>query len=278
MPRVLRLICLPGFFAVFLMGTPKAGAQFFGKETFEVATAEGFLKAIGSDRTIQLAPGVITLSDVPPLKHANLRWDKVNGGFSITIVGVKNLRVLGTQTTKSELVTRNDAFVLAFEKCRNVDLRQLLIRHDRADGKCTSAILGFVSCTNTMLRSCQLSGCGTEGLTLSRVDRFEVRDSTIRDGTVGIMSVQHSANVCFKKCRFEDNGKLYGIDVQKSYAVLFENSEFRNNNVQGDLLAATDSGKVAVAGGQLSGNRYRRLRNSEAAITITRLGGLEKKR
>jgi hypothetical protein len=270
MPRALSL----SFLSLVLWGLPGAQAQFFGKEVFEVGNAEQLLKAVGSDRTIRLAATAFTLSDVSRQKHAHVHWD----GKAITIHGVKNLRVLGATGEKSEIVTRDDSFVLAFEKCRNVDLRHLSFRHERPAGKCTSAVLGFVSCTNTLLRSCQISGCGTEGLTLSRVDRFEMRDSTIRDGTVGIMSVQHSANVLFQKCRFENNGKVYGVDIQKSYSVLFEDSAFRNNTVQGDLLAAAGSAKIAMTGGELTGNRYRRLRNRETAITIDKVGGLDKQR
>lgn len=260
--------------AGFLILAGETRAQFFGKEVYHVTSAEEFVEAIGSDRTIRIASTNLILSDVGPRPHRNIRWEDQ----AMTVHGVKNLRVLGVTEGSSELVVQNDSFVLAFENCRNLDLHNLTIGHERSGGKCSSAVLGFSSCTNILLTSCELYGCGTEGLTLSRVARFEVRSSTIRDCTLGIMSIQHAKNVVFKKCLFLRNGKLYGIEVRHSYDVLITDGIFRGNQVEGDLFEATASGKVVVRGGVLLGNRYRRLRNSSSAIQIEKLAGLETKR
>ena len=269
---MLRASMLLGL-TISLLGIADSHAQFYGKERFEVASADQFLAAVGSDRTIVITPPVLTLSGIADKKHPNIRRD----GEAITIIGVKNLRVQSGQAGPSEIVALSDGFVLAFEKCQNFELRNLTFRHERPDGKCTSAVLGFVSCTNTLVRACQLTGCGTEGLTLSRVDRFQGRDLTIRNCTMGILSVQHSRNLIFRESRFERNGKLYGIDIQKSYGIELNNCIFADNRIDGDLIAATDSGKITVSAGELTGNRYRRLRNDETAIRISDLKGLGQK-
>jgi len=255
---------------VSLLGSAPLRAQFYGKDRFEVATAAQFLEAIGSDRTLVVAPTVLTLSDLTGKAHRHLRWN----GQSATIVGVKNLRIIGApdgESRRSQLVTRDDAFVLAFENCRNVEVRGLTFRHVRPDNQCTSAILAFVACTNTLLHACELTGCGTEGLTLSRVDRFQGRDLRISDCTAGIMSIQHSRNLIFLNSRFEGNGPVYGVDIRESYAIEFNDCVFAANRIDGDLLAASGSGKIIVRGGELTGNRFRRLRNNPTGIRLVDL-------
>lgn len=252
-----------------------ASGQFYGKETYEVSNAQQFVAALGSDRTIQIVTGRIVLSDAMPKKSKHVVWSAGKDGRGLTVFGVKNLRILGPEKTRAEVVTQADTFALAFEKCLNVDLRRLTIRHDRGESKCTSAILGFVSCTNTLLRSLELSGCGTEGLTLNRVARFEARDTVVRDCSIGIMSVQQALNVSFKRCQFLNNGKLYGMDFRNSYDVQFEDCKFEGNRSDNEFIAAALSGKLLVTGGSWTDNKYRQLASSKAAIQIKSVKGLK---
>jgi len=270
------LRCLRPEFLLALLVLPfTAEAQFYGKDTYEVSTAQQFVEALGSDRTIVIATNRLVLSEAEPKPAKQVRWSQAKDGHGLTISGVKNLRILGPEKAKAEIVTRADTFVLAFEKCFNVDLRRLTIRHDRRSGQCTSAILGFVSSTNILLRSSELSGCGTEGMTLSRVAKLEVRDTVVRDCSIGIMSVQHSLNVLFKRCQFLKNGRLYGIDFRNTYDAQFEECEFTGNRSDNEFIAAALSAKLLVTGGSWTDNKYRQLTSSKAAVAIKAVKGLK---
>ena len=263
--------------AICVFVIPTCPAQFFGKDTFEVSTPDEFVRAIGSQRTIRIVTNRLSITNTSLTDTPHTRWHDAKGGRGLTIHGVKNLRILGIEKERSELSTRSDAFVLAFEKCFNVDLRHLSIRHERPAGDCKSAILGFNSCTNILIRSSGLHGCGTEGLTVSRVARFEVRDTTIRDCSIGIMSVQHSKNVLFKRCAFRNNGKLYGMDFRDTYDARFEDCEFVGNHSDNEFISAAISAKVVVSGGTWTTNRFQTLTANPAAVKFESVAGLPEK-
>ena len=240
---------------LFLFCAGAIGAGCVGKTTrtttpvaearVKVSTAEEFVVAIGSDRTIELAPGEYVLSDVKDRYMDFVRWDPTTAGKTVTIRKVQNLRILSAGKEPVRLIARPySVFVLNFEDCNNVSLENLVLGHAPQKGGCESGVVGATRCSGLNLRKCDLFGSGTEGLTLREVEDFAFEESIIRDCTYGIMTIESCKRLRFSGSKFIRNKKYWGVNVHDTQVVYFRDCLFQGNEAAVTLFTVLSSDEV----------------------------------
>ena len=241
-----------------------------------VNSAEELLNAIGSDRTIVLAPGDYVLSDVRDRHMDFIRWDPEFDGKTITVRNVKNLKIIGDRKKPTRLLVRpRYAYVLNFEDCRNVQLENLVMGHSPDSGYCASGVVGATKCTDLALRNCDLFGCGTEGLTLTKVTNMVFHNSTIRDCTYGIMTIKGCANLRFTQSSFIRNKQFWAVNVHDSKDISFTGCSFTNNHAEDDsLFDVASSSNILVKECTFVDNKVESVTNNTRAVTIDKKEGI----
>lgn len=238
--------------------------------TVTVDSADEFLRAIGPNRTIRLAPGEYVLSDVPDRHEDYLRWDPAFDGKTITVRRLENLTIRGCGDGPVRLLVRpRYAYVLSFEDCRNVALENLVMGHAPAAGYCTGGVLRATNCANLSLRRCDLFGCGTEGLTLAKTTGVAVRETVIRDCTYGIMSMKGCRDIRFARSTFTRNEEFWAVAIHDSRDITFTGCRFTANRANGKpLFDATSCSNVRITSCTMFGNEVAALTNNPSAVTI----------
>lgn len=235
----------------------------------QVNTADQLIRVIDSDRALKLNSGDYVLSDVRDTRMAHVRWDKVFDGKSITIRNVKNMTITGCMEKPTRLLVKpRYAFVLNFEDCENIILENLVLGHSPDKGTCTSGVLGAVNCKNLVLRNCTLFGCGTEGLTLNKVQDMRFENSCIKDCTYGIMTLTGSETLRFVKSVFTRNEKFWGVKISDSKDIRFEECKFIRNQAENELFHAVSAADVFAKKCTFTDNRVKAMTNNPDAVTV----------
>ena len=244
--------------------------------TISVDSAEEFLNAIGSNRTIQLAPGDYVLSDVKDRHMDFIRWDPEFDGKTITVRNVKNLKIVGSRGKATRLLVRpRYVYVLNFEDCEKVQLENLVMGHSPDTGYCTSGGVGSTNCTNFALRNCDLFGCGTEGLTLEKVRNMVFHNSTVRDCSYGIMTIRNCANLRFTQSSFTRNKEFWAVNIHDSKDILFAGCKFTSNHAPDKpLFDVASSSKILVKECTFTDNRVESITNNTTAVIIDKKEGI----
>jgi len=237
---------------------------------YNVYTAEEFLNAIGPNRTILLAPGEYVLSEADEQRMKYVRWDPEFDGKTITVRNVENLKILGCGANGTRLLTRpRYVFVLNFDKCDNVQLENLVLGHSPEEGYCRSGVFGATDCTNIVMRDCDLFGCGTEGLTLTKVRNMDFVESTVRDCAYGIMTMRDCSNLRFIRSSFTRNEEFWGVSVNDGRNVLFRDCEFANNRAErNSLFEVASSANVQVEDCVFTNNKVKSITNDRKVVKL----------
>jgi len=234
-----------------------------------VSTAKQLVEAIGSDRTLELAAGDYILSDVPDRHMDFVRWDPEFDGKTITIRNVRHLVIRGAKKGPTRLLVRPSyAYVLNFEDCESISLENLTLGHAPEKGHCTSGVVGATDCEKLTVRSCDLFGCGTEGLTLERVRSLRFEDSIIRDCSYGILTAKSCADLRFTRSQFNRNSEFWGVRMHDSKGILFDTCSFESNKIEEELFRAVSCSGISVKGGRAVGNICAAISNNPSCIVI----------
>ena len=233
--------------AMLLLSTPMLASA---EMTIVVTTAEEFVSALGSNRTIIIDSSVpLIITPVVDLlveegsiekykyyshdNNAGLGYYDNFDGNGLSITGFRNLTIKSKEGRAKLLSTPRYADVLTFERCENIVLKDLIFGHTE-EGYCECGVLGFTMCDQVRINNCDLFGCGTEGLALYSCGHFYMDDCCIHDCSYHTMHIFGSFNVVFSNCWFYDNREFDQINVFGSEAVRFEDCQFRN--LKGNLF------------------------------------------
>lgn len=228
------------------------------QEVITVSDAEEFIKAIGSNRTIEMKPGVYNLSVVMNYMHELERmpyvrdYDMHDGskeervglcgvfdGLELLVENVSNLTIKPSdpENTPCLQVEPRYAFVMRFRGGRNIHLDGLSMGHT-FEGQCQGGVIGLDDVENFSITGCDLYGCGTEGICAENVTGLYVGGTTIRDCTYDIMTVKESQDVLFSNCLFLRNMEYSLVNISWSN-VNFVACAFLEN--EGPLFDISDS-------------------------------------
>lgn len=227
--------------------------QLSAAEFKEIKVTNGleFLEALGSDRIITVTEDAVInlseiLSDDDIMNLAGIAFEeqvkaddkvteikyaaKVFDGKELVLRNFKNLRIIGDGDTMSKIITEpRYSNLIRFENCHNIFLVNLCIGHTEA-GDCMGGVLRFEDCSNIKVNSCDLYGCGVEGITAYNTQDLELRSSVIRDCSLSIMELVHCSNFNFVDSKFYNNGQYGCFKINDDCkAVKFEKCEIRDN-------------------------------------------------
>lgn len=264
MPTSLMLLPLSALLSAAAPDSAPAGKPADRREVIRVANAEEFLRALGSDRILKLAPAEYRLSEVEGMEAAAVRWDKEFDGRTLTVRGVRNLSIVCEADKPARLIVKpRYVFVLNFEGCEGVELSNLYLGHEPDRGECSSGVVGATDCRDLTLRRCDLFGCGTEGLTLQRVKGMKFEESVIRDCSYGIVSAAGCEGLRFVKSRFADNVEFWGLRFEDCREVRFADCTVENNTAGDEpLFKVAGRTEVIFEGGAIRNNRAAALADS----------------
>jgi len=224
---------------LFLLSTC-AGAT----ETIKVSTAWEFLEALGSDRVIEMAPGIYNLSkcdpflvdfEVPPKLAEGVFWEEGIDGGILTLKGIKNLTIIGLgEDPKTEIVIEpRYSQVLVFINCSDVELKNFNAGHTAGNSNCDDGVLAFWESARINIHTVGMYGCGTNGLKLISASEVQVQDSVIYECTENAAIIVTSKNISFVNCVFRDNGSgvmpIIFVHGSESENISFGYCSFINN-------------------------------------------------
>jgi len=220
-----------------------------------VATAEGFLNALGSDRNILIAADT-EINLTPALSNAaNFRtsyrlWlpdatavskgkpcivsEEMFDGRQLSLVGFKRLTIRGERNSRIVVEPRY-SFCLRFIDCEECTVDNLTIGHTEG-GYCEGGVIGITGGRDNKVCNCDLYGCGTYGLEIDGTEGFNMFSSNIHDCTYGIMVLRNSRSVNMTHCDFFNNREFDLIESRGCEGLSFEDCRFFANWVSSPLF------------------------------------------
>ena len=227
---------------------------------YYVKNEQEFIKALGSNRTITIAPGTtLNISKVLndnafcrnngiveiveddsynlPNRESLLR-SKVDDGFGLIINSIKNLTIqCDSKANPAKIVIEpRYAESLDFRNCDKITLINIVVGHTIIEDEyyCQEGVLGFGECNNIAVFGCKLFGCGTVGISFWDSNGLICFDTEIYKCTFTTMYLNDSNDILIKNCSFHDIGGYYGIQSYRSRSVKFYNCSFKN--IKGELI------------------------------------------
>lgn len=235
-----------------------------------VETVEGFIRALGSDRTIELAPGEYNLSMAVKKPGEEAMWEEVFDGEEIHLLDIKNLNITGLgEKPVRILVEPRYANVLTFIRGSNITISNIEAGHTPEKGFCAGGVFVFDNASNIKLNDCVLFGCGMEGLTLRKTENFVFRNSVIKECTYGIMTLYGCKNIVFTGSSFLNNEQFTMINIISCARVVFDECELNGNksgNFESMLFSAKTCENVVVKNSRITNNTANYLMNTEGAL------------
>ena len=244
--------------------------------TITVRTAEELLKNIGSDRRIVLSAGRYDLSGVDIHTTCVAKQTDYDGTElgSYTIHDVSNLMIEGN----AEILT-NDLFaaVLQFENCNNITVSGLTVGHinPMKEYMCEGAVLCFENSNEVTINSCNLYGCGAEGIYAENTQNISVNSSQIYSCTFAGIWLAEKSQAAVSNSVFRDSkldGGLLRID---SSTISCNNCQVKNITIDewASLIETwdTDDAPSAISFGKCSfvGNTFNSVTNDDGVKHIT---------
>lgn len=246
-----------------------------------VATVESLLRAIGSNRIVELASGEYDLTGATEISSAHVQWHvaqewtPLSKEMELVIAGVENLTIRAGEGERPHVFTSHPyAYVVRLEGARSTTLAGLLLGHYPEPAGCMAGVVHIVNGRDVVLADCELYGSGAEGLTVRDTARLRVFRSTITECTSGILTVSGSEDVTFEQSVFRGNGQYYGLSFPASRRVRFVDCTISGNRIREPLFSAdaTAGGDrdllIEITGGVIAGNTAARLAENWDAVRL----------
>jgi hypothetical protein len=235
------------------------------RRVLRVKNATELVQALGPDRIIRLAPGRYDLTGLFIVKNRFVDWVNEYDGPCPVVKGVSNLALVGeaapgasTGADKGAEIVIAPAYgwVISFEACTGIRISGLVIGHTKP-GYCLGGVLRFARCDDTEIRSCELYGSGTYGLGLERSTKFAIADSTVRDCTYGLATVDRCEDLLFESTAFSGSGEFDLFEVRASAHLLFRDCEFSRNRGQSLFSVDGESRDFRILSSRFLDNRVK---------------------
>ncbi len=241
-----------------------------------VKTAGEFVKALGSDRIIELAAGDYLLTEVKRGVGPSYRWNEnIGGGYELIIRNTEHLTIRGAGKEPAHIVTKDEyATVLNFDTCKDVELVNLKLGHAVAKGACSGGVVKVENCAGMRLERCDLYGSGIHGLELKKVQDLAFVESIIEDCSYGLVVAQDCQGLRFEKAIFRGCQDMYGFDLTDCLKVELKDCMIADNLLgrDGQTLFKTNlSDKdmaMHVTGGTIKHNAAKALVNVPEMLVV----------
>jgi hypothetical protein len=197
-------------------------------QNVKVNNVKELLEAIGSDKTIELAPGTYNISEIAnDIYNSSITWTDNYDGYEPHIDQIENLTIIGNNEAKIVLEPRY-AWVMMFSNSNNLKFSGITFGHTEA-GYCMGGVLAFESCNNIMLENCSLYGSGTVGIMTNECNNLTFLSCDIYECTYGLAYLYNTNNIKFSNCSFRKTGEYNLIEIYTCNNVEFAKCTFTNN-------------------------------------------------
>jgi hypothetical protein len=246
------------------------------RKIIEADSADGFLRAIASDCIIRLKPGRYELTEANRTDQTHVAWYKADKEWGVRLHDLKNLKIEGLGEKPVGIRTRaRFADVLRLAKVEGLELVNLELGHAPEAAPCGGSVLDATDSNLIVIRSCDLFGCGVEGLSLRGVCGLAFEKSVIRDCTEGVMSAAGCEGLVFRDSQFRGNRTMAAFSLEACGKVLMTNCVIENNKwMDGaggfplfDLVSGTE---VTLEKCQVLRNTFNGLAKPAASLKLNR--------
>jgi hypothetical protein len=239
-------------------------------EFTRVSSAEDFLLALKPGARILLATGDYHLSAHRSLTTDHLRWEEVYDGVEAHLSGLEDVVIRGEAEARL-LVEPRYAWVLYFDDCEGLSLQNLTFGHEKG-GYCTGGVLSFRNSQGITIDSCNLFGSGTEGLLLTAVENFTLRNSRIYECTYDLMSLRACRDIRFENSTFSQTGEFDLVSFSDCRRVAFDGCTFRDN-FNGSFMPNffyidVNSASIAIRNSSFLNNRVHQFTNRPTTLEL----------
>lgn len=183
-----------------------------------VRTADEFLAAIGSNRTIVIDTPLLdlsTASDYGVLGGEHYFWRDWYDGPELVIRDVQNLSIRAAGDDPAACTVTavpRYANVLAFLDSSGIRVSGLTAGHTEGQGACTGGVLLFENCKDVAVSDCRLYGCGILGIEASFCSELKVKNCEIYDCSQGGVRLYETRGAAFTGCDIHDvNGSAISV-------------------------------------------------------------------
>ncbi|RUR96867.1 TIR domain-containing protein [Pectobacterium polaris] len=226
------------------------------------------LENICSDKKILLKQGVYNISKGLAINNDHILWKEEYDGKYPVLRNINNLSIDAEPGTYV-LIEPRYAFVFEFMNCANISLSNLTLGHTES-GYCVGGVLRFDTTTDIELSDCVLFGCGTIGIDLNHVERFNMKNSIIKECTYSLMHIRHSNNIKFTESIFKDTQEFDLIEIESSNSIEICNSII-SSNATGEFLphlfrVIGSCHNLRVIGTEIKNNETKYLINDDSLI------------
>ncbi len=232
------------YVALALCLTATALAQ-GGRKTVTVSSVDQLLRAIGPNVEIVLKPGIFNLAKSQIKASKYIAWRNTYSGKELTIKGLSNLLLRGQDTEAASLLQNEDAdaFVIVFQDCKSVELRNLNMDHGEI-GACASGVAMLKDCQDFNIVDCYLAGSGSVGLSAIGGQGIGMRGTTIADCSSGAVSLDSCLDFSTQDCLLTRNASFPLIELSGASGVEFNSTQLSAN--YGDVVVASTTGDASA--------------------------------
>ncbi len=226
------------------------------EDIYYVSDVDELLAALGSNRTIYLAPGEYDLSaaenyglpgDDP---YAPWWWEWVFDGYELVLANADNLTIAAEGGGETAITTESAyANVLDLRYSRGVTLSGLTLGHSAQPGSCTGDVVCLTDMDAVNIMDCDLYGCGVVGIRAYDSRNLFITGTTVRECSDGAVDLTGCYDVRMVECSIVDCGysgyypAFALVRVDRSCGVAVLDSEILRNNAA-NLLTAYGSPEV----------------------------------
>lgn len=205
------------FFLAFVLIGCFAGCQAPASQSVpaaevKVTTVDEFLNALGSDKTIDLEPGIYDLSQATSYGQADTgesyRWVEVFDGYELELTAVQNLVIRGAEREAVTICTDpRNAAVISLDNCADVTLSGFTAGHNYYGQACEGPVVRLQSCLGTEFTDLGLYGCGAIGVEVRQSREVRLRDCEIYDCSSDGIYLYECVDATVVNTDFRDIGK-----------------------------------------------------------------------
>ena len=130
----------------------------------------------------------------------------------------------------------------------------------------------MTKCSGMTIDSCNLFGCGIEGLELREVSGLKFSNSVIRDCTYGIMTISASSDIVFNDSIFMQNREFGGFTFSDCRNLRIERCIIEANrfdSLDAYLFSAVSCSDIGISGCTITGNVFKTFVTPENSIKFT---------
>lgn len=247
---------------VCLLALSCTGTAFADSE-IHVATVDEFIAAIAPGAVIVLDEGEYNLTSASTyggaIPGSYCSWQEQFDGYELLVSDVDSLTLRGAGTGAT-LISADPRYanVLAFAGCSGIRIEGITLGHTQAPGYCVGGVLNFSTCSNVLISSCGLYGCGVLGISCNGCTGVTAENTEIYSCSYGAVECRSTYDMRLSSCRIYNCGNCADycgfqlFDVENSTGFALVNCSVENCTVE-NILYSAYSQSVALLGTEFKG-------------------------